>query len=333
MKPSELKAFIKSRIESKIKRSVLVESSPGIGKTQIAAQIASELGIGFKTIHAPLLQPEDYGFPVINADKTDVNFLVSLDKFPMEDSKCEDAGILLIDEMSQADSSAQKILANLIQEREIHGKKLKKGWSIVATGNRVSDRSGANRILGHLSNRLTRIELEASLEDWTSWALNSGVKPEVISFIRFRPSMLSSYDAQKEINATPRAWAEGVSMGIGSIPEGLEYDAFRGDVGDGPASEFLAFLKIYRELPDVQTIFSSPDTTPVPSDLSTIYAVIGSIVGSMTLKDFPAALKYVRRMPTEFSLLFIRDARSKIPSVQTTKEFIHWATNEGKELF
>src|SRR5690606_37306755 len=153
---------------------------------------------------------------------------------------------LLIDELAQADASGQKILANLFQEREIHGHRIKDGWTIVATGNRAQDRAGANRILGHLSNRMTRVELEASLDDWTQWSLANGVKPEVVAFIRFRPELLTNYDAKQEINATPRAWVEGISARLGLIPSELEFSVFSGDVGEGPASEFLAFLKIYK---------------------------------------------------------------------------------------
>jgi MoxR-like ATPase len=87
----------------------------------------------------------------------------------MEGTNCPEHGIFLIDELAQADTAAQKILRNLIQEREIHGKKLKEGWSIVTTGNRTVDRAGANRLLSHLSNVLTRVELEVSLDDWTAW--------------------------------------------------------------------------------------------------------------------------------------------------------------------
>ena len=52
MKPSSLKSLLVSRFNAGIKRPVLVESAPGIGKTQIAAQVALELGVEFKTIHA-----------------------------------------------------------------------------------------------------------------------------------------------------------------------------------------------------------------------------------------------------------------------------------------
>lgn len=332
MKPSEFKELIKVRHKAGIKRPLLVESSPGVGKTQIARQAARELKVGFKVIHAPLLQPEDYGLPVISKDKQNVDFVVSLDKFPLEGSDCEDTGIFLIDELSQADNSAQKILANLIQEREIHGKKLKAGWSIVATGNRQSDRAGANRILGHLGNRLTRTELDASLEDWVSWALENEVNAEVIAFIRFRPELLSNYAANQEINATPRAWTEGVSSSLGVVPKELEFHVFKGDVGEGPASEFLAFLKIYRGLPDLDGLLLDPKKAKVPTDPATLYALCGGLAYKSTFTNFGRALTYIRRLPMEYSVLFVRDCISKNAEIQNTKDCIDWFCKEGAAL-
>lgn len=332
MKPSEFKELIKARHTAGIKRPLLVESSPGLGKTQIAAQAAKELKVGFKVIHAPLLQPEDYGLPVISKDKTSVDFVVSYDKFPLEGSDCEEEGIFLIDELSQADNSAQKILANLVQEREIHGKKIKEGWSIVATGNRQSDRAGANRILGHLSDRVTRHGLDASLDDWTQWALANDVKAEVIAFIRFRPELLSSYDAAHDKNATPRGWTEGVSMSLGAIPPALEFEVFRGDVGEGPASEFLAFLKIYRNLPSPDAILMDPKKSKVPTDPATLYALCGALAHKSTTGNFDRALTYIRRLPPEFSVLFMRDATGRNQDLLTTKTYIDWASKEGSDL-
>jgi len=332
MKPNDLKKLIYERFKAGIKRPVLVESSPGFGKTQIASQAAKELGIAFHAIHAPLLQPEDYGFPVINSKRDDVSFIVSKDKFPVVGSAFPEAGIFLIDELSQADASAQKVLANLIQERDIHGQRLMENWLVIATGNKTTDRAGANRILSHLGNRLTRVALDISLDDWTNWALTNGVKPEVISFIRFRPELLSNFDSQQEVNATPRAWVEGVSAALGAIAPELELEVFKGDVGEGPAAEFLGFLKIFRKLPSPETIIMKPDTTPVPKDPATQYAIVGALVSRTESSNFGRVMKYISRLPAEFSVLYIRDAIAKVPELQNTKEFIQWAAGPGAKL-
>jgi len=333
MRPSQLKDEIKARHTAKIKRTLMVESTPGLGKTQIARQAAEELGVGFMTIHAPLLQPEDYGLPVVmGKDRDQLKFVVSADKFPIKGSDCPESGILLIDELSQADNSSQKILANLIQEREIHGQHLKDGWTIVATGNRQKDRSGANRILGHLSNRLTRVTLEASLDDWTDWALRNGVKTEVVSFIRFRPELLSNYDAAQEINATPRAWVEGVSAALGVIEKENEFEIFTGDVGEGCASEFMAFVKIYRNLPNPDAVLLNPKKEEVPKDPATQFALVGALVARVTEQNMDRAMIYIRRLPAEFSVLFIKDAVARNRDLATTKAFIDWTTKEGAAL-
>lgn len=332
MKPSELKSLITARHKAGIKRPLHVESSPGVGKTQITGQVARELNIDFKAIHAPLLQPEDYGFPVISAKRDNVDFIVSRAKFPIEGADCAEDGIFLIDELSQADNSAQKILANLIQEREIHGRKLKPGWSIVTTGNRTTDRAGANRLLTHLKNRLTTIELEASLDDWCQWALNNSVQVEVVAFLRFRPELLNSFDPQQEMNPTPRSWVEGVSAALGVVDPIQEFPVFRGDVGEGAAAEFCAFLKIFRKLPSPDAILLSPDKVEVPPDPATLYAICGAMAAKITPANFGRVMVYVKRMPQEFSVLFVRDAIRRNPDLQASAEFIKWASCDGAKL-
>lgn len=332
MKPSELKALISSRFKANIKRPLYITSSPGLGKTQIAAQAARELDIGFKALHGPTLLPEDYGFPVVNPTKTDVDFIVSRKKFPLIGTDCPENGIFLIDELPQADNSIQKILANLVQEREIHGQYLKPGWSVIATGNRTTDRAGANRLLSHLKNRVTEVELEAHLDDWCQWALDNEIKMEVVSFLRFRPDLLSEFDPQRETSPTPRGWCEGVSAALGVISSNLEFPVFKGDVGEGAAAEFLAFLQIFRELPNPDEIVMNPSTVPVPDKPATLYALCGALANKVTEVNFGRIMVYISRMSPEFSVLFVRDAIRRKPAIQNSKEFIKWASGDGAKL-
>lgn len=333
MKPSELKTYITSRFNASIKRPIHIESSPGVGKTQIAAQCAAELGVDFRCIHAPLMQPEDYGFPVISKERDNVSFIVSKDRFPVVNSSASERGILLIDELPQADNGGQKILSQLMQEREIHGVKLMPGWQIVSTGNRSTDRAGANRLLSHLRNRVTTVSLEASLDDWSTWAIQNGVKPEIVAFIRFRPALLNAFDPQAEINATPRAWVEGVNACLGTVDPSLEYESFRGDVGEGPAAEFSGFLKIFRKLPSVDAILLDPKRVAVPSDSpATLYALSGALAARTTAANFGRVMEYIERMPSEFSVLYVRDALKRDLSIQASKEFITWASGPGAKL-
>lgn len=336
MKPSLLMDTVSARatahIKGDLKRSTYIIGSPGLGKTQLTKQVAEALGIGFKALHAPLMQPEDYGMPVVNAARDGYDFVVSAEKFPLEHSECPDNGILLIDEMGQADNAGQKILANLLQEREIHGKHLKPGWHIVATGNRQQDRAGANRILSHLNDRITTYEMEPNLEDWCNWALDHGVKPEVISFLRFKSALLCDFNPQNEKSPTPRSWAEGVSNAIGCVPEAAEFETFKGDVGEGPAAEFVGYLKIARKLPNPDLILLNAEKYEVPKEPSVLYALAGALAHRAKEDNFERVMVYAKRMPPEFMVLTVRDAVRKEPACANTRAFTEWAVKEGAKV-
>ncbi len=330
MRPTMLAETLKTVIA--LNRPILIEGSPGLGKTAIPKQVAQELGLEVLLFHAPTMQPEDVAIPAANADKTALTFLVN-DRFPTEgNDRYAEKGLILVDELPQAELSVQKSMAHLIQERDIHGCKLKPGWSIIATGNRASDRAGANRILSHLRNRMTTLEFEPSLDDWCGWALDNEIRQEIISFVRFKPGMLNDFDPQRDINPTPRAWAEGVSPIIGNVNEGAEFEMFKGAVGEGAAAEFTGFLAICRKLPNPDTIIMQPDKVEVPKEANVRYALAGALAHRASVDNFEAILTYVKRMPKEFGVLTVLDAIRKTPEVQNTKAFTQWAVTDGAKV-
>lgn len=344
MRPTTLKSTLTAAIA--INRPLMIEGAPGLGKTEITKQVARDLGwngkdnrpdqeFGYLHLHAPLMQPEDYAMPVVNADRTSVDFIVA-SKFPMlgNDSTPE-RGLINIDELPQADNSGQKILANLIQERELHGQKLKPGWAITATGNRAKDRAGANRILSHLRARMTTIEFEPQVDDWVQWCMQNDVSPMVPAFIRWKPALLLDEDSQAEIKPNPRSWVEGVASVIGKVPAEAEFECFKGAVGEGPAGEFVAFLQLYRELPDPDLVIKNPDTHPIPTGKpSVMFALTGALASRATPDNFDALLRFYQRpeMPAEFMVLLVRDAVARCPEVQDTDAFVQWSIGPGAKV-
>ena len=329
MRPEAIKNILKAF--HSIHRPMLIQGPPGGGKTQVVQQVAREMRVGFIHMHAPTMQPEDFAILAPNADRTAIEFLIN-SRFPVEGSDHPDEGFILIDEAPQGDNSIQKTTANLVQEREIYGKKLKAGWTIVLTGNRQSDRAGANRILSHLRNRLTTVDYDASVDDWFNWAIDNDIRPELIAFIKFRPDQLNAFDPQQEISPTPRAWSEGVSPILDKVPHEVEFDCIKGAVGEGAASEFMAFLKIFRKLPSVESVLAAPDTFPVPEDTSVRYALSSALAHRATQENFEKVLTFARRMPTEFSTLVVLSSVRRHKELQQTRIFIDWISKEGKSV-
>jgi|Laugrespbdmm15dd_1035085.scaffolds.fasta_scaffold06931_3 hypothetical protein len=329
MRASLLKETIKSLFP--IQRTICIEGSPGGGKTTIVQQAAEELGVPCIERHMPTMLVEDFGilFPETGSDTLHYKLP---EWFPVK-GKAPERGILLFDDRNQAGPDLQKVLANICQARNLHGVSMPDGWQVVSTGNRQSDRAGANRVLSHLRNRETAYELETHLDDWTVWAINNNVKSEVVSFIRFRPNLLHDFDPQRDQNATPRAWVEGVSDVLGTVPAEAEFESFKGAVGEGAAAEFVGFVRIFRKLPNPDAILLNPTTSDVPSDPATLYALSGALAQRATEGNFERVCTYSERMPPEFSVLTVSYAARRNPDLANTQAFTKWSINHQNVLF
>lgn len=328
MRASLLKDTMKALFP--LQRTICIEGSPGGGKTTIAHEVARDLNIPIVERHMPTMLVEDFGIMFPHGEQG-LMYRIP-DWFPVK-GKAPDRGILLFDDRNQANPDLQKVLANICQARTLHGVPMPDGWMVVSTGNRQSDRAGANRVLSHLRNRETVIELETHLDDWTTWAIDHDVRPEVISFIRFRPNLLHDFDAQRDQNATPRSWVEGVSDVLNTVPSEAEYECFKGAVGEGAAAEFVGFMRIFRKLPNPDAILLNPKTADVPSDPATLYALSGAIAERATENNFDRVTTYAERMPPEFSVLAISYAARKNPDLSNTQAFTKWAMAHQDVLF
>lgn len=328
MRATLLKETLKSLFP--IQRTVCIEGAPGGGKTTIVHQVAKELDVPIIEKHLPTMLVEDFGILFKN-DEGGLHYELP-DWFPVK-GKAPERGILLFDDRNQAGNELQKVLANICQARNLHGTPMPDGWMVISTGNRQSDRAGANRVLGHLRNRETVYELETHLDDSTKWMIDNGVKGEVVSFLRFRTGLLHDYDPQRDQNPTPRSWVEGVSDVLGTVPTDAEFESFKGAVGEGAAAEFVGFMRIWRKLPNVDNILLNPTAGEVPTDPATLYALSGSIAERATESNFERVCTYAERIPAEFSVLTISYACRKNPDLANTQAFIKWSLKHQDVLF
>jgi hypothetical protein len=332
MRPTLLKETLKS-LHAK-QRTVCIEGAPGGGKTTVVQETADELDKHYIERHIPTMLVEDFGVPDMMTSGTSFGYKLP-DWFPFKGSRYDDGrgGILCFDDRNQASADIQKVLANICQARNLHGVPMADGWQVISTGNRQSDRAGANRVLSHLRGRETVYEFETHLDDWTSWAIDHDVQPEVISFIRFRSGLLHDFDPQRDQNPTPRSWVEGVSDIMGLVSPEAEYETFRGAVGEGAAAEFTGYLRIFRKLPNPDGILLNPTAGEVPSDPATLYALSGSLAQRCTEANFDRACTYFERMPPEFSVLAVSYATRRNPDLSNTQAFIKWSVNHQQVLF
>ena len=329
MRPTQLTQLIQDLFP--LQRTLCIEGPPGGGKTSVVRDAAKQLETSYIEVHLPTSLPEDFGIPWPQADSEFFAHKLP-DWFPLE-GQAPESGIICFDDRNQADPSLQKIIANICQARTLHGKPLPKGWMVVSTGNRQSDRAGSNRVLSHLRDRENVVSLETHLDDWTGWAIDNGVPHEGISFIRYRPGLLHDFDPQADISPTPRSWVEGVFNLLGRVKPEAEFELFAGAVGEGAAAEFTGFMRIFRKLPNPDSILLQPETAAVPEDPATLYALSGALANRAATGNIDRLVKYLDRLPREFSVLTMSSALRRDTDLSNSQAFTRWAVDHQDVLF
>lgn len=326
MKPSYIKSSLSAAIRAR--RPVFLWGPPGVGKSQVVAQVAAGSGLRLVDVRAVLLDPVDLrGLPHINGDG---RAHWAIPDFLPKDGQ----GIIFLDELNAAPPLVQASCYQLILDRKLGEYSLPDSWSIIAAGNRETDRAVISRMSSALANRFIHLNFEVDLNDWVSWALSASIQVEVMAFIRFRPALLHVFDPLKNEKTfpSPRTW-EYVSDILKVNPDpGVEFELIAGTVGEAAAAEFMGFLKIYRELPDPDAVLVDPAGSPVPADPAALYAICGALSRKSSMSNFGRVVQYGGRLPVEFSVLLVRDSVKLHPEVQKSRAFIEWSSTNSQIL-
>ena len=324
MRPKHIKQIIAQAIENPTDSVPIHEwGPPGIGKSAIPKQVAEEAKIGFIDLRGPLLDPTDLrGIPTVFENRarwlpptflpTDM-FCLDCKMAVNNGGKCPvcggtnftDRGILFLDELTAAPPLTQAGMYQLVLDRMIGEYHLPDGWYVLAAGNRIEDRAVTYRMPTPLANRFVHIDFDVNMDDWIAWATWEKVNPNIISFIRFKPDLLFSFkpDSSEKAFPTPRSWYFASKM-IHAAPTKLLPETLEGTVGKGATAEFMAFLKVQTELPDIKTIFAGDNFVPKRMDLK--YALVAALATRATgVKQYERMLEYSAHLDTEFAVLLI----------------------------
>ena len=192
-KPSQLIRNIKTCIKADI--PFMIHGSPGVGKSHIIASIANELKIELEDFRSSLHDPVDLiGAMDVSNDRT----VFKRSEFLPENGR----GLFFIDELSAENRPAMlAALYSLLYDRKVGRHKLGSGWLPCGAGNKITDRAIAYKLPTALNRRVEHFELVVDVADWTAWALNNGVRLEVIAFIQNRPALLHAFDPKSSENA------------------------------------------------------------------------------------------------------------------------------------
>ena len=133
-------------------------------------------------IRHPLWEPTDIkGIPYYNSKENNMVW-ASPAELPTEPKS---TARVFLDELNSAAPAVQAAAYQLILNRQVGAYKLPEGVSIVAAGNRETDRGVTFRMPAPLSNRFVHLEMKADFEDWFEWATINSIHSEVVGYISF----------------------------------------------------------------------------------------------------------------------------------------------------
>ena len=175
--------------------------------------------------------------------------------------------ILFLDEINAAPQSVQAAAYQLILNRKVGTYHLPEGISIVAAGNRETDKAVTFRMPSALANRFVHFDMMVNFDDWEDWAIKNRIASDVIGFLKVKQNFLFNFDPKSgdKAFATPRSWAFVSQLLDDSMDEHLNAVMVQGTVGAGVAHEFMQHRRLKGKLPNPKDILTGKVTELPPN--------------------------------------------------------------------
>jgi hypothetical protein len=340
------------------KVTIIGQGEPGIGKSAMLKTVASkfpEYEVAY--IDCTLLDLGDFALPYTELASEGSSLKVTKfapnARFKFQSNK---PVIVMLDEIGKAMKAVKNVLLTLMLEKRIGDVQLPEGSIVFGTTNLSTDGVG-DSLEAHARNRVCFVTVRkphagfngdgsVDSDSWGAWALDNGIAPEIIAWVKQFPQALESYTdpAQKE-NAyifnptragqaafvTPRSLekASHIAKKRPMLGESVTISALAGTIGESAARDMQAFFTVVDKLPTWEAIMQSPETAKVPDDAVAKCILVFSAITRVEKDTLGKWLKYADRLDKELQALFARSvvkSSSKQSMAVSNKDFVAWAT-------
>lgn len=269
-----LKAF-------QVKRPVFLWGPPGIGKSEVVAEIAEELGGAVIDLRMAQMEPTDIrGIPFFNKENGKMDWAPPVDLPDEEFASQYPIVVLFLDEMNSAPPAVQAAGYQLILNRRVGKYKLPENVVLVAAGNRDSDKGVTYRMPMPLANRFLHLEMRPDFSAWQTWAVNKRIHKDVVGYLSFSKQDLYDFDSKSSSRAfaTPRSWCF-VSdlLKDEEVDSDTLFNLVAGAVGEGLAVKFMAHRKVAGKMPEPSDILSGKVKELAVKEISAMYSLTMSM--------------------------------------------------------
>ena len=265
----------------KVKRPVFLWGPPGVGKSELVADLTKELGGYCIDLRLGQMEPTDLrGIPFYNKDNGKMDWAEPVDLPTQEMSKEYPVITLFLDEMNVAAPAVQAAAYQLILNRRLGKYHLPDNVVIVAAGNRESDKGVSFRMPMPLANRFVHLEVRADYDSWNEWAVKNRIHKDVVGYIGFAKQDLMDFNPRSSSRAfaTPRSWSFVSEFLHDEDATDAELsDLIAGTVGDGLGVKFMAHRKVAGQMPNPSEILLGKVKELKVKEVSAMYSLTVSM--------------------------------------------------------
>lgn len=326
--PSEAKEMVKRTLKAGL--TPLLESQPGIGKSQLVKEIAKEWKCKLIDVRLSTCDPCDLqGLPKLT--DTEAKF-VPFNCFPTEDTPIPEGYngfILFLDEFKSAPRSVLAAAYKLVLDREVGQYRLHSKCAVVCASNRTEDNAIINDMGTALQSRVVHINMRPDIDSWfneVGYPLQ--YDPRLLAFLSFNKDKFCTFNPEAESTDTyacPRTYefANKLIKDKESLDD-LDINLLNGTISSSVTADFISFVKCFKRLPKIADIEKDPENIPLftGSDSNLKFAITAALISSTNSKNVGKFLTYIQRYENSPLLnLFLKATVARNKRLLTVPEF------------
>ena len=179
-------------------RPVFLMGPPGIGKTAIMEQIASEMKVGLlsysmthhtrqSALGLPFIEHKEYQGIEYDISEYTMSEIVAAIYELMEKTDVRE-GILFLDEINCVSETLAPVMLQFLQYKVFGRHRIPDGWIVVTAGNPPEYNNAVRDFDIVTWDRLKRIDVEADYDTWKEYAFAKGVHASVLTYLEIKKS-------------------------------------------------------------------------------------------------------------------------------------------------
>ena len=208
------------RIPIERQRPIFLMGAPGIGKTAIMEQVASELEVGLvsysmthhtrqSALGLPFIEQKTYGGKQYSVSEYTMSEIIASVYDMMEKTGVKE-GILFLDEINCVSETLAPAMLQFLQYKIFGRHRVPDGWIVVTAGNPPEYNNSVREFDIVTWDRLKRIDVEADYDVWKEYAYRKGTHPAIITYLDIKRSDFYKIETTVDGKSfvTARGWSD-----------------------------------------------------------------------------------------------------------------------------